>query len=129
MSIHSKARREAKKRKEAKERDCAPAASIEPHAELRNQRGELLAGVVRRDGQWVLGMDGRIAGSSDSAAHVFALIRRAASLHEQQGTPVRLIYSDALRDAANAETAALDGGFERFERDLRQDLGKERALS
>lgn len=129
MSIHSKTRREAKKRKGAKERDCVPAAFIEPHAELRNQRGELLAGVVRRDGQWVLGMGGRIAGSSDSAARVFALIRRAASLHEQEGTPVRLIYSDALRDAANAETVALVGGFGQFERDLQQELNRGRTLS
>jgi hypothetical protein len=34
---------------------------------------------------------------------VLALIMQAAELHERQGTPVRLVYSDALKDAAHAE--------------------------
>ena len=74
MSIQSKARREAKKRKATKERNVARAnaPAIEPHAELRNPQGDLLAGIVRQAGVWVLGMDGRIAGSSDSAAEVLA---------------------------------------------------------
>ena len=57
MSINSKVRREAKKRSAAKSQGKQPAGSpIEPHAELRDQQGSLLAGVVRRDGEWVLGM-------------------------------------------------------------------------
>ncbi len=56
-------------------------------------RSALLAGVVRRDGEWVLGMDGRIAGHSESAAQVLALIMQAGELHERNGTPVRLMYS------------------------------------
>ena len=95
MSIQSKARREAKKRKATKERNVARAntLAIEPHAELRNPQGDLLAGIVRRDGEWVLGMDGRIAGHSESAAQVLALIMQAGELHERNGTPVRLMLS------------------------------------
>ena len=73
MSIQSKARREAKKRKaiKAHNQSRANAPAIEPHAELRNPQGDLLAGVVRQAGVWVLGMDGRIAGSSDlSLIHI-----------------------------------------------------------
>ena len=123
MSINSKTRRDAKQRHAAKAKAKQPAGSpIEPHAELRDQQGTLLAGVVRRDGEWVLGMGGRIAGNSDSAAAMLAMIQQAAMLHEQSGTPVRLMYSDALRDAAHAE--ALDQGmnFEEFAAALQDKL-------
>ena len=65
MSIQSKARRDARKRKSERERNRvrADAPPIEPHAELRDSDGNLLAGVVRQSGVWVLGMDGRIVGS------------------------------------------------------------------
>jgi len=123
MSINSKARREAKKRGAAKARTGKPAATpIEPHAELRDQQGRLLAGIVRQDGEWVLGMDGRIAGTSESAAHMLAMIKRAARLHEAHGTPVRLKYSDSLKEAALGEAAALGGSFEEFEARLESSM-------
>jgi len=104
MSTTSKLRRDIRRRREtqAANREQAAASPVEPHAELRDQQRTLLAGVVRRDGEWVLGMDGRIAGQTPSAARVLALIMQAAELHERQGTPVRLVYSDALKDAAHA---------------------------
>ncbi len=109
MSIQSKARRDARRRKEQRERNRggnAGAPPIEPHAELRDRDGNLLAGIVRQSGVWVLGMDGRIAGSSDSAAQVLMLIGRAQRLHDEQGVPVQLVVSDALRDEAELEAAA-----------------------
>jgi hypothetical protein len=116
MSINSKARRDAKRRLEQRQEHqaAAKASPIEPHAELRDQQRKLLAGIVRRDGQWVLGMDGRIAGESDSAARVLALIMQAAELHERQGTPVRLTYSDALKDAAHAEARSEGLDFDQY---------------
>lgn len=123
MSINSKARREAKKRSAAKVRASKPAATpIEPHAELRDQEGRLLAGIVRRDGEWVLGMGGKIAGTSESAAHMLAMIKRAARLHEAHGTPVRLKYSDSLKEAALDEATALGGSFEEFEAQLESTM-------
>ena len=101
----------------------APSAdAIEPHARLRDQQGKLLAGIVRREGEWVLGMDGRIAGSSEQAAQVFALIRRAALLHEAAGTPVRLTWSDELMAAVEREVSAQGVTFEQFERQLQLDI-------
>ncbi len=92
MSIQSKARRDARKRKQVRERNkLGPRQAIEPHAELRDRDGNLLAGVVRQSGVWVLGMDGRIAGSSDSAAQMLMLMRRAQRLHDEQGVPVKLV--------------------------------------
>ena len=123
MSIQSKARRDTHRRKVERERNLQPKpAPIEPHAELRDRDRRLLAGIVRREGRWVLGMDGRIAGETDSAARVFALIRRAAELHEAKGVPVRLVYSDALRDAERAELEALGIDRAGFERQLDEEL-------
>ncbi|MGV8960621.1 MAG: hypothetical protein ACOH1V_09555 [Stenotrophomonas sp.] len=127
MSIQSKSRREAKKKVAERERNQAaanpePQAKVEPHAELRDQQRTLLAGIVRREGEWVLGMDGKIAGETSSAARVLALIMRAAELHEHNGTPVRLMYSDALKDAAHAEVAGQGIDFETFRKTLAAEL-------
>ena len=127
MSTTSKLRRDLRKRREteAANREKANASPVEPHAELRDQQRTLLAGVVRRDGEWVLGMDGRIAGQTPSAARVLALIMQAAELHERQGTPVRLVYSDALKDAAHAEAKADGMDFEQFKAELAASLKPE----
>ena len=127
MSMQSKGRREAKKKLAERERNQAaanppPKAAVEPHAELRDQQRTLLAGIVRRDGEWVLGMDGKIVGETTSAARVLALIMQAAELHERNGTPVRLMYSDVLKDAARAEAQADGKDFEQFKQGLAAEL-------
>lgn len=129
MSTSSKLRRDARRRREQQAANKAAAAAprVEPHAELRDPERNLLAGVVRRDGEWVLGMDGRIAGQTDSAAHVLALIMQAGELHERQGKPVRLVYSDALRDAAQADAAAQGQTFEEFKATLAAQLAAGKA--
>ncbi|WP_313147013.1 hypothetical protein [Stenotrophomonas sp.] len=124
MSTTSKTRRDQRRRQEEKAANKAAAQAspvgspVEPHAELRDAQRTLLAGVVRRDGEWVLGMDGRIAGHSESAAQVLALIMQAGELHERTGTPVRLVYSDALRDAAQAEAKEKGQTFEEYKAEL-----------
>lgn len=123
MSINSKARRDAKKRKLAKARNAPSVAlPIEPHADLRDEHGQLLGGIVRRDDEWVLGMGGKIAGGSDSAARVLAMLKRAAALHESQGTAVRLNVSAQLGDAAQREAAEQGLSFEQFEAQLAQEM-------
>src|SRR5690606_19386748 len=130
MSIQSKARRDARKRKAERERNRARAGRppIEPHAELRDRDGNLLAGVVRQGGVWVLGMDGRIAGSSDSAAQMLMLMRRAQRLHEEQGVPVKLVYSDVLRDEAALEAAANGKSPEEYEQQLEAEMASARPV-
>ncbi len=126
MSTTSKLRRDLRRRREIEEanREKAHASPVEPHAELRDQQRTLLAGIVRRDGEWVLGMDGRIAGQSPSAARVLALIMQAAELHERQGTPVRLMYSDVLKEAAHAEAQADGLDFDQFKVQFAESLKK-----
>jgi len=96
----------------------------EPHAQLRDKAGKLLGGIVRKDGAWVLGLDGRIAGSSDSAAHVLALIKRAAAVLRRGGVEVDLVFSAALRAAAHEEAAAEGLGFEEFQARLAAEMAK-----
>ena len=124
MSIQSKARRDARRRKEQREhnRARAGAPAIEPHAELRDADGKLLAGVVRQSGVWVLGMDGRIAGSSDSAAQKLMLIRRAQRKKKKKGIPVKLVYSDALRDEAELEAATHGKSLADYETQLEEEM-------
>lgn len=124
MSINSKARRDAKKRKLAKTRTLPPAAAsgIEPHAELRDADGQLLGGIVRREGEWTLGLGGRIVGGSDSAARVLALLERAASMHRNEGREVSLGCSAALRTAAQSEVALRGISFEQFRDELEKEL-------
>ena len=123
MSIQSKARRDARRRKAERERNRrGDAPAIEPHAELRDRDDNLLAGIVRQSGVWVLGMDGRIAGSSDSAAQVLMLIRRAQRLHDEKGVPVKLVYSDALRDEAELEAAVNGKSLADYEKQLEDEM-------
>ena len=123
MSIQSKARRDARRRKAERERNRrGDAPAIEPHAELRDRDDNLLAGIVRRSGEWVLGMDGRIVGSSDSAAQVLMLIRRAQRLHDEKGVPVKLVYSDALRDEAELEAAVNGKSLADYEKQLEDEM-------
>ena len=124
MSIQSKARRDARKRKAERERNKVRAAAppIEPHAELRDRDGGLLAGIVRQSGVWVLGMDGRIAGSSDSAAQMLMLIRRAQRLHDEQGITVKLVHSDALREEAELEAATHGKSLADYQQQLEDEM-------
>ncbi|MFC3551758.1 hypothetical protein ACFOLC_12145 [Lysobacter cavernae] len=126
MSIHSKARRDAKKRRLAKLRTAVPVVvPIEPHAELRDPQGNLLGGIVRREGEWTLGLGGRIVGESDSAARVLAMLKRAASLHEREGQTVQLTCSPVLRNAADQEVAGQGLSFEQFEAKLAEEMAGE----
>jgi hypothetical protein len=104
-----------------------PASQLgEPHAELRDGQGKLLGGIVFKDGEWVLGLGGKIAGSSHSAAHVLAILKRAAALSRAEGRDVQLVFSAPLRAAAHDEAAAEGLDFEQFqERLARQMAGGE----
>ena len=82
--------------------------------------GVLVCGVGRRGAGGAEG--GQIAGGSDSAAHMLAMIKRAARLHEAHGTPVRLKFSDALKAAAFGEVEALGSSFEEFEAQLESSM-------
>jgi len=124
MSITSKARRDASKRRLEKARNARARATpqIEPHAELRDHDGQLLGGIVRRDGEWTLGLGGRIVGGSDSAARVLAMLKRAAALHEREGANIRLSCSPALSAAVQQEVSEQGLSFEQYAARLEQEM-------
>lgn len=90
----------------------------EPHAQLRDAQGSLLGGIVFKDGQWVLGLDGRMVGESASAAHVLAILKRAAAIARDEGREVSLVFSATLRAAAHQEAADQGLGFDAFQDQL-----------
>lgn len=103
-----------------------PAAKLgEPHAQLRDAQGKLLGGIVFKDNEWVLGLDGRIAGHSHSAAHVLAILKRAAALLRSEGREVDLVFSATLRAAAHQEAADLGLGFDAFQEQLAAEMQAE----
>ena len=124
MSIRSKAKRDANKKKRGSERIVVPAPKpgVEAHADLRDSNGNLLGGIARREGEWVLGLDGRIVGGSSSAATLLAMLKRAAAMQEDSGRKVALKFSDALRTAADEEAQAQGMSFEQFEARLDSQL-------
>lgn len=122
MSIQSKARRDARKRKAAKVAAAPRGPAIEPHADLRDVDGTLLGGIVRREGEWTLGLGGRIAGTSDSAARVLALLQRARDHYLREGREVALKVSPALATAVRADVDARGVSFEAFKAALEAEL-------
>ena len=124
MSIQSKAKRDAGKKRKSRERIVVGTArpAIEGHAELRDQEGNLLGGIARQEGEWVLGLDGQMVGGSDSAATILVMLKRAAAMHERAGSRVVLKFSATLRDAANDEASAQGISLEQFEAQLDDKL-------
>ena len=123
MSIRSKATRDARKKKAAKDdREQPVRPAIEPHAELRDDRGVLLGGIARHDEEWVLGLDGQIVGGSTSPATVLAMLKRAAAMQERAGHSIELKFSAALREAAQEEARAHGKTLEEFEAQLNENL-------
>ncbi|GAB2660484.1 hypothetical protein [Arenimonas aestuarii] len=96
----------------------------EPHAQLRDAAGKLLGGVVLKDGQWVLGLDGRMVGESASAAHVLAILKRAAAIARAEGRDVSLVFSATLRAAAHQEAADNGMDFDAFQDHLAAQMNK-----
>lgn len=126
MSIRSKAKRDARRKQQSRAPQrilVAPrAGGVEAHADLRDEHGELLGGIARREGEWVLGLDGRIVGGSESPATLLAMLRRAEAMQREAGREVRLKFSDALRSAADEEARAQGLSFEEFEAQLDRRL-------
>src|SRR5688500_5862886 len=103
MSIHSKAKRDARRKKAAK---AGPARPLAEHAHLIDGAGRVFGGAVLRGKEWVLVLGGKPAARTDSAAMVLAMLQHVAALKEGADDTVRLSFSTHLRDAATAEATA-----------------------
>ena len=99
----------------------------EPHAQLRDAKGSLLGGIVFKDGQWVLGLGGKMVGESTSAAHVLAILKRAAAIARDEGREVSLVFSATLRAAAHQEAAEQGMDFDAFQDKLIAEMNAAKA--
>lgn len=103
MSIHSKAKRDARKKQRPKPGGGRTAPLLRPHAEILDGDGNIVGGAGLRAGEWVMVLNGREVTGTDSPGMILAMLTHAATLHEEAGLPVELRYSTLLRDAATAE--------------------------
>lgn len=106
MSIHSKARRDAKKKQRQKLGARRSAALLRPHAEILDGGGDIVGGAGLRSGEWVMFLDGQEVAGTDSPGMILAMLKHAASARGGNGEQVELRYSTELQDAATVEASA-----------------------
>lgn len=126
MSKNSKAKRDAK-RKKASKRPFARRLNdvIEPHGEMRDGTGRLIAGVGRQGADWVLIAGGQVIGGGSSAADVMAMLHQLSDMHQANGDAVLNTYTTTFRAAAardaEEEGMSLDEYIERARAEITQD--------
>lgn len=103
MSIHSKAKRDARKKQRPKFGATRALPLLRPHAEILDGEGNIVGGAGIRAGEWVMVLKGREVAGTESPGMVLAMLTHAATLREEGGLPVELRYSTELRDAATVE--------------------------
>ena len=102
MSIHSKARRDARRKKSRTPRP-GPARPLAEHAHLVDG---IFGGAALRGEEWLMVLGGKVVTATDSAAMMLAMLKHVAALREAAGDTVRLTYSTHLGEVATAEAAA-----------------------
>ena len=105
MSIHSKARRDARRKKSRTPRPGPPRPLAE-HAHLVDGQGRIFGGAGLRGEEWLMVLGGKVVTATDSAAMMLAMLKHVAALREAAGDTVRLTYSTHLGEVATAEAAA-----------------------
>ena len=113
MSMHSKAKRDARKKKSKGVSRGAPLRQIVEHAHLIVDQ-KIVGGAGLRGGEWVLVLGGKVMAATESAAMLLAMLKRVATLQEETGQTVELSYSTQLRDAATVEAEAAGKSLEAY---------------
>jgi hypothetical protein len=76
---------------------------IEPHGEMRDGTGRLIAGIGRQGGDWVLVVGGQVMGRGSSAADVMAMLHQLADMRQAEGDAVMNTYSSTFKAAAERD--------------------------
>jgi hypothetical protein len=107
MSINSKARRDARRKQQSgRTTTQRRAAPVPAHAHLLGPDDRIVGGIGLRGDEWALVLGGQVVTTTDSAAMAIAMLNRAAAATGSPDAPLRLRFSDALRDAATREADA-----------------------
>ena len=108
MSRNSKVKRDAKRKKAPKRFSRRIGSPIEPHGEMRDSAGNLVAGIGRQGEDWVLVIGDRVIGGGTNAADVMVMLDQLADMRQKEGHTMVNSYSPALQ--AEAERAAREEG-------------------
>lgn len=131
MSKNSKAKRDAKRKKAPKRPFMRKLNDlIEPHGEMRDGTGRLIAGVGRHDEDWVLVVGGQVVAGGSRAADVMVMLHQLADMRQANGDAVVNTYSAAFKAAAEhdakEEGISLYEYMERARDEMAQDSVDER---
>ena len=108
MSIHSKAKRDARKKREKRATPQRPTGGFVAHAQLIDADGQLVAAGGRYDGHWAAIVAGKAVPGIESAALLLAMLRHIAARCEAEGRATTLTVGPVLEKAAATE--AENGG-------------------
>lgn len=106
MSKNSKAKRDARRKKLPK-RSLASRTSrqIEPHGEMRDENGRVVAGIGRQGEEWVLVIGNQIMGGGTGAADVMVMFHHLADIRQRDGGSVFNSYSTTFKAEAERDAA------------------------
>ena len=103
MSIHSKAKRDARKKRETRATPQRPTGGFVAHAQLIDADGQLVAAGGRYDGHWAAIVAGKAVPGIESAALLLAMLRHIAARCEAEGRATTLTVGPVLEKAAATE--------------------------
>ena len=87
--------------------------AIEPHGEMRDGSGRVIAGIGRQGGEWLLVVDGKVMGGGSSAADVMVMLDQLATIRQADGDAVMNSYSTTFKTCA--ERDAQEDGMSLYE--------------
>lgn len=106
MSRNSKAKRDARRKKLAKRSYLGRTSrQIEPHGEMRDENGRVIAGIGRQGDEWVLVIGNQVMGGGASAADVMVMFHHLADIHQRDGGSVFNSYSTTFKAEAERDAA------------------------
>lgn len=109
MSKNSKAKRDAKRKKlPTRGHGGHTSRQIEPHGEMKDSTGRVIAGIGRQASDWVLVIGNQVIGGGASAAEVMAMFHCLADIQQKDGGSISHAYSSEFQ--AEAERDALEQG-------------------
>src|ERR1700748_95074 len=106
MSKNSKAKRDAKRKKAPKRPYVRKSNDVfEPHGEMRDGEGRVIAGVGRQGDDWLLIAGGQVLAGGSSAADAMAMLDQLAAIRQADGDVVINSYSTTFRACAERDAA------------------------
>ncbi|WP_421569071.1 hypothetical protein [Stenotrophomonas sp. PD6] len=115
MSKQSKAKRDKRKKLQPKRpiNRLNAQQSVQNHAVLTNEEGQVVAAIGLQGNEWLLAIGGQTMGNADNPVPMLAMLKHLSNVQEKEGRKVTLEYSTQLQQliddlAADEGTTADD---------------------